>query len=77
MELTAPLAIPKRVLDEVAEGTEDTGSEHGRSDHDNYSPQGTSDPYANLDGAFGNYLVDAPHPMNVAGSNLRSNDLLL
>ncbi|KAF8741029.1 hypothetical protein AX14_006227 [Amanita brunnescens Koide BX004] len=77
VELTAPLAIPKRVLDEVAEGTEDTGSEHGRSDHDNYSPQGTSDPYANLDGAFGNYLVDAPHPMNVAGSNLRSNDLLL
>lgn len=74
-ELTAPLPTPpKGAMDEVPEGTEDVGSDHGRNDHDNYGPQGTSDPYANLGGAFGSYLVDAPHPMN---ANLRSDDLLL
>lgn len=77
-ELTVSLPIPpKGAQDEVAEGTEDAGSEQDRNDADNYSPQGTSDPYANLGGAFGSYLVDAPHPMNAAGSNLRSDDLLL
>ena len=65
----------KRAQDEVAEeDTEDASSENGRNDDDNYSPQGTSDPYANLDGAFGNYLADAPHPMS--GSNSRTDDLL-
>jgi hypothetical protein len=34
---------------------------------------GSQDPYANLDGAFSNYLVDAPRPMN---SSARQEDLL-
>lgn len=33
-------------------------------DDDDAVPNNANDPYSNLDGAFGNYLADAPQPMS-------------
>ena len=56
---------------------EDVVSEHDQNDRANYGPQRTADPYANLGGAFGSYLADAPQPMNAAGSRSRPEEDLL
>lgn len=48
--------------DDGAEGTDE-----GRANRD---------PYANLDGAFGNYLADQPRPMNAGGRQGDDDDLL-
>ena len=39
-------------------------------DDDDLVPSSTSDPYSNIDGAFGNYMADEPQPM-VAGKGSR------
>jgi len=46
------------------------------SDHDetNDGPTGSSDPYSNLDGAFGNYLADEPRPMAAGSHRVRHDE---
>ncbi|KAK2466955.1 hypothetical protein APHAL10511_001213 [Amanita phalloides] len=67
---TSPPVPPKGSQVETAE--EDYNSEHDAD----YGPQSTEDPYADLDGAFGSYLADAPQPMNVTSSNSQPDDIL-
>ncbi|KAF8628446.1 hypothetical protein AX15_003961 [Amanita polypyramis BW_CC] len=69
--------VPPKTEDGLDESVEDAVSEHGQNDHVDYGPRGTADPYANLGGAFSNYLVDAPQPMNVANSRSRPEEDLL
>lgn len=45
----------------------------GDDDDDDIGNNPVADPYANLDGAFGGYLADQPHPM--VGRQRGNNDL--
>ena len=69
-------AVPPKESRPNEEEDEDAGSDQ---DEDNLKPNGKQDPYSNLDGAFGNYLVDEPQPIaasNRAGNHGDLDDLL-
>jgi len=50
--------------------------DEGEADADDEPRGRSSDPYSNLDGAFGNYLADEPRPMNAGGRQGDDEDLL-
>lgn len=54
-------------------GADEDEDENDEADADE-EPRGAGDPYANLDGAFGNYLADQPRPMG--GRHDDDDDLL-
>lgn len=63
-------APPVPTFSEASKDTADsTSSDHDDEDEDRVPS--ASDPYSNLDGAFGNYLQDEPRPM--AAGNQRAN----
>ncbi len=69
-----PPASEKRLPTPQANGTKEEESTEGDgSDRETAAPR-ANDPYANLDGAFGNYLVDEPRPMTATAGRGR-NDL--
>lgn len=58
---SASITSPDLLLD-TSESQEGGDDADGDGD-DEYTPAtGSSDPYANLDGAFGNYVADEPRP---------------
>jgi hypothetical protein len=52
----------------------DADATQSESDDADDDPVGTSDPYSNLDGAFGNYLADEPRPMASVNNRSRHGD---
>lgn len=52
----------------------DGDTNQSESDDADDEPAGTSDPYSNLDGAFGNYLADEPRPMASVNNRSRHGD---
>jgi AP-2 complex subunit beta-1 len=53
--------VPPKGVELMDDNAEDATSEHDDQEQASYDSR---DPYANLDGAFGGYLADAPQPMN-------------
>jgi len=65
-------AVPSKESRPSQEEDEDAGSDQ---DESNVKPNGKQDPYSNLDGAFGNYLADEPHPIAASNRVGRHGDL--
>jgi hypothetical protein len=62
---------------ETTPGDDETSDADGDVEGDDDEPRGRSnvtDPYSNLEGAFGNYLADEPRPMNAGGRGGRQGD---
>ena len=53
--------VPPKGVELMDDNAEDATSEQDDQEQASYDSR---DPYANLDGAFGGYLADAPQPMN-------------
>jgi len=69
--------LPEAVASEESRPNQGEDEEDAGSDQDevNAKPNGKQDPYSNLDGAFGNYLVDEPQPIAASSRAGRHNDL--
>jgi len=71
-ESTSSPPVPPKASEAVEEDSTDIMSPVDSQYETNYDSQ---DPYANLGGAFSNYLVDAPQPMSSAAR--QEEDLML
>lgn len=66
-----PEAKPTPPIPSVSNDADATQTE---SDDAEDEPVGPTDPYSNLDGAFGNYLADQPRPMASVNHRTRNGD---